>query len=352
MDGESVSLWPYGSRAALLGAPLIWLGCALVLSLTHRYFHWPDAAAARSLVPVVTILGCVPLLLLLVDYIAGSRAVLDIKGIKIDFSQAEIKRTSVELPENIGTPGAIVSDSSPMQILATLEAVTGNQIVQLDIKDGQAWWVTRLLALSAGAARAGSPGVFVFVGVRHNRDKAFLGWATAPALLAALLRDDKVRGPQSVTYEFVYRKADWITRQLTTLVNPGEPRPTIVGADPPTLPPLPLEVQRYALQSAYALLGDAALEQVLMDQIAAYHLEDAPDRVTLVRLEELFGHCLYRDAVELSLAKEKQVSEFLNTDAPFVAVVQNGRYQGLVERTEVERLTIRQLFAQAQRTKA
>jgi hypothetical protein len=351
MAGQRLLLWPYDSRVALLAVPLIWLGCTLILVVTHHYVGWPDVAATKALAPLVALTGFVPLLLCLVDYIAGSRAVLDVKGIKIDFSQAEIKRASIELPENIGMPGAIISDSSPMQIIAALEAVTGNQIVRLDIKSGDAWWVTRLLALSAGATRAGSPTGFVFVGIKENREGVFLGWAPPVELLGALLNDNNSRGPQNVTYGFVYRKAEWIARQLTTFVNPGEPRPSVVPADPPNLPALPAEVQRYANQPMYAQLGDAALEQVLMDQMAAYHLEDTPDRLTLGRLEELFAHCLYRDAVELSSPKEGQVSAFLGTDAPYVAVVRNGKYEGLVERTEVERMTVRQLFTQMQPAK-
>src|SRR5882672_10030458 len=107
-------LWPYGTRAALIAAPLIWLLVALLLVITHRFLSVPRAEAGGTVLLVGAALGLVPLLLTLIDYIALSRGTLDIKGIKIDFSQAEIRRVDIELPENIGRPGAIVPDSTPM----------------------------------------------------------------------------------------------------------------------------------------------------------------------------------------------------------------------------------------------
>lgn len=356
MAGETNVLWPYRRSSALVAIPLIWIGFLVVFLVTRHYFGWPDPTSSKIIIPVTMVIGFVPLLLVLVEYVAGSRAVLDIKGIKIDFSQTAIRRTSIELPDNIGRPEPVVSDSSPMQIVDTLESATANQIVRLDIRAGNAWWVTRLFALSVGAVRAGSPKVFVFVGVKENVDGTFLGWAAPSDLLRAMLGDNEGRGPHNVTYDFVFRKASWITKQLTTLVNPAGPRPPVVGADPQNLPPLPSEVQRYLYQptptsAPYAQLGEAALEQVLMDQLAAYHLEDAPDRLTLGRLEELFAHFLYRDMVDLQSPKEQQIAAFLDSNAPYVAVVRKGKYEGLVERAEVERIVIREMFARAQREK-
>jgi hypothetical protein len=47
----------------------------------------------------------------------------------------------------------------------------------VDLKDGNAWWVTRLLAVCAAAIGVGSPRVIVFVGRRENRERIFLGWS-------------------------------------------------------------------------------------------------------------------------------------------------------------------------------
>jgi hypothetical protein len=147
VNSENV-LWPYRSRAALFAAPVIWLLVALILGVTRRFLAVPTPEAGGTVLLVGVGLGLIPLLLLLLDSLAASRGTLDIKGIKIDFSQAEIHRVDIELPENIGKPGAIVVDSTPMQVVSVLEEATFNPIVRLDIRDGSAWWVTRLMALS------------------------------------------------------------------------------------------------------------------------------------------------------------------------------------------------------------
>ena len=154
-DSEN-PLWPFGSRAALLAVPLIWLMEALLLAITRRFLSLPGPETGSTVLLVGAAIGLVPLLLLLVDYIALSRGTLDIKGIKIDFSQAEVRRVAIELPSNIGKPGAIVVDSTPMQVVSALEQAIFNPIARLDLRDGDAWWVTRLMALTAGAERAGS----------------------------------------------------------------------------------------------------------------------------------------------------------------------------------------------------
>jgi hypothetical protein len=76
-------------------------------------------------------------------------------------------------------------------------------------------------------------------------------------------------------------------------------------------------------------------------------METTPDRLTLGRLKTLFEHCLYIDAVDLESPKEKQVAVFLESSALYIALVRNGRYEALVDRGDVERIIICQLFQQA-----
>jgi hypothetical protein len=88
---------------------------------------------------------------------------------------------------------------------------------------------------------------------------------------------------------------------------------------------------RYAFDPKYAHLGRAALEQVLMDQLGRYGLEAPPDRLTLSRLEQLFSHCLHRDAIDTQWSKKKQADVIVESDAPYLAVVSaGGTYKALV----------------------
>ena len=108
----------------------------------------------------------------------------------MDLDQPDVRRETPGIPDNIGVSGPIVSDTSPMNIIQTLKDATRNEIVVIDLKEGEAWWVTRLLALSVGAVRAGSLSTFVFTGMKeirshHNREK---GWreVTSPRTLSAI----------------------------------------------------------------------------------------------------------------------------------------------------------------------
>ena len=107
------------------------------------------------------------------------KLLLSYKDFKIDFSQidlnrAELKRDSVGLPDNIGVAGPIITDTSPMDIIDALRQALRHEVVVIDLHEGNAWWVTRLLALAAGAVRAQAPKVFVFAGRLENQDHRFL----------------------------------------------------------------------------------------------------------------------------------------------------------------------------------
>jgi hypothetical protein len=80
MSGEQTRLWPYGVLAALLTAPLVWIVLGLAWFAARYNLHWQG-----QIPPTITILlfaaALLPVLLVLLDYLAMSRGVLDIKGI-------------------------------------------------------------------------------------------------------------------------------------------------------------------------------------------------------------------------------------------------------------------------------
>ena len=80
------------ARGALLAAPLIWLALGAGLVLSHRLLNWPSKEGGNTVLLLAVGVSLVPTLLAVLDYVASSRAAMDIKGIKIDFSQGELKR--------------------------------------------------------------------------------------------------------------------------------------------------------------------------------------------------------------------------------------------------------------------
>jgi hypothetical protein len=337
-------LWPYSRRAALGAVPLIWIAGALIMLALNKYFGWPDSGAVKFVVPAVALVGFLPLVLMLVDFAASSRAVLDIKGVKIDFSQEVAVSQAFGLPDNIGIPGAVVTDSSPMQIIDALEQATQSAVAVLDVKEGNAWWVTRLLALCAGAVRSGRPSAIVFIGMKENANGSFLGWADPNALLRAVIED-------KTDYEITYHRAASIAAQVIafhgmelapTVFMPPLP-PATVGQPQPVA--LHSDVSRYACQDAYVSRGAAAFEQILMDQLALKH-ENPPDRLTLGRLNHLFEHCLYRDVIDLAQPGDKQFLAVLRAKAQFIALMKQDRFLGLIKAETGQRFVLEQLFSQ------
>ena len=356
MAGPRQPLWPFGSLGALLAAPLIWLALGASFSLSHRFLTWPNKESGNTILLLAVAVGLVPTLLAVLDYIASSRAAMDIKGIKIDFSQREVKRITIELPPNLVQTGVAAADSAPLEISSvlnnflspyqlTVTSLASNPIIRVDIGKGDEWWVSRLLVLTAGAVRTGLPGAIVFVGDNLNPN-SLLGWASAADTLRALMEDATLRGSANLTYRDVYHRA---LRTAKLLALFSDPSPAFPVGSWPAPQPLPADVQNYLQNPKYISLGEGALEQVLMDLIFQYGLENVPDQLTFRRIQELFAHHpVYTQSVDLGTTKERQIEAFLNSDTPYIALVRDGRYEGLAERAAVERLVLQQLFRQTQ----
>ena len=356
MAGPKQSLWPFGSRGALLAAPLIWLVLGVSFGLSHHFLAWPNKEGGNTVLLLAVAIGFVPTLLAVLDYIASSRAAMDIKGIKIDFSQGEVKRLTIELPPNLMQTGVAANDSAPIEISSVLDSflspsqlrltsLASNPIIRVNIGKGDEWWVSRLLVLTAGAVRMGLRGAIVFVSDNLNPN-SFLGWASPADTLGALMEDPIIRGPSNLTYRDAYHRALRIAKLLDLF---SDPNPAFPVGSWPVPQPLPADVQNYLQNPNYTSLGEAALEQVLMDLILRYGLETLPDQLTFRRLQELFAHHpVNTQSVDLGKPKERQIEAFLNSDTPYIATVRDGRFEALAERESVERLVLQQLFRQTQ----
>lgn len=341
-------LWPFNKITAVVAIPLIWLVFAICLFLTHRYLNWPDVGSRELVTTIVMASGFVPIALVLLDFLSSRGAILSYKDVKIDFSNIdlsgpEVRREYFDLADNIGVSGPIVTDTSPMNIIETLRQATKHEIVVIDLRDGDTWWVTRLLALSAGAVRAQSPKVFVFIGIKENLDRQFLGLAKPTDVLNAILKSNK-------EYQLRYKRAMQIAKQVV-MYGANEFLPMQSG--------LHLEIQRYTNNVRFTDLGEAVAEQILMDQLAfklpqnslqSISLEEQPERLTAGKLDELFKHCLYLSIIDMGWPNSQKISSFLQSNAPYVALVRGGKFESILRREDGERLIIREVFAQLQLT--
>lgn len=162
---------------------------------------------------------------------------------------------------------------------------------------------------------------------RHEGERAagILGWAPPDKVLAGIL-DDKC------VYRDHYMKARAIALQLEAF-GPSGTRPPVLTA----------ETQRYFMNDEYVRRGSAALDSVLMDQIAMASLEIDPDRLTLARLDDLVGNAMCRDTIDVDAASDGQVSALLATRGRYVALVRGTAYVSLINREEAEHALLRQM---------
>jgi hypothetical protein len=62
--------------------------------------------------------------------------------------------------------------------------------------------------------------------------------------------------------------------------------------------------------------------------------------ISLARLEELFRPVLSRESIDLSWPEDRQMSAFLESEAPFIALTQDGKYSALVSRLNLLSTTL------------
>lgn len=348
-DKPSTRLWPYGALAAIVAVPFILLALGLLSLLARTHFGWPVDTSDRLVLLVFVILSVIPLGLVLLDFIASKGAVVGNDWIKIDFSKTVVetgsaRRETSGLPDNILSAAESITDSGGMKMVAEMRRATSAEIISIDLKDGNAWWETRLLVLCAGAAGAGSLlRAVVFIGERNNKERQFLGWAAPSQLLVAL--QDSNPG-----YRARFRKATMIARQLSMFV----------GAASPLLPPAaPLHPTVTAHQWSYDENESVMLAKILLQELQSPsldpvvvpgavpvgNLEEPPPRLTPGRLRALFESFLFIDAVDRSKANDEQLSQFLASNAPYVAIVREGKYEGMLRSELGERAILRDLVA-------
>src|SRR3954452_3093251 len=189
--------WPFRARWAFIASAVL-VPAAVVLVI---WLYRPDGPmAARLSLPALLIavaLGLIPILLVVLSGVGAIEA----GGVKVAFAAvrevvdtAGIITTRSLIADNLGAPPGRVADSGSDTIIDTLKVAAGTQSVVVDLREGEDWWETRLLALASGASRAGYPKAVVFVATETESRQRFLGWATPQDLLRRMLaREPRLR---------------------------------------------------------------------------------------------------------------------------------------------------------------
>jgi hypothetical protein len=105
-------MWPFGTRMALLAAPLTFVALLVIVGLFRLLTNVPINQDDRSLLFGSALLSLVPIGLAILDVIFQRGAVIEYKGAKLVLSSSvQVTQSSISVPTNIGVPSQPISDS-------------------------------------------------------------------------------------------------------------------------------------------------------------------------------------------------------------------------------------------------
>lgn len=333
--------WPYKPKVSVMLAILVFVVLLIALGASHSIVHWPPDTLLNVVFIVVVVISLLPILLAILDVIIDRGGTIGYGDFKIDFSKAaKSGSTGFTISTNIGVRGRAVTDSDTVNILESLKQATSSSISVIDLEDGSAWWETRLFVLLCGAERLGRPKRLVFIATRAGLPQVFEGWGDATDLFECFL---KMR-PQFQHPLYVARAAanQW------NLVEPLYPAPLT----PPPLPQGLPWMQATAAQKSWEAfdhetgLPNELFQELLLQNELGREIEvkDGGAPISISRLNELFESVLIKDVVDTTHTAEKQITSFLSSDAPFIALTQGGRYSALVSRQALYNEALKSVF--------
>jgi hypothetical protein len=344
-QGRSLRLWPYRRETALLVSVLLLVVLLLALIGLRQAGALPGDRIGAWLLLGAVLVGLVPVFLSVLDVVVERGGTVEAPGgVKISFAAVEVSarvdvsRTTIS--SNLGgTPGVSVADTGGATILQTLKPVLGSDVAVLELGEGQEWWQTRLLLLTAGATRLGYPRVLVFTATVSGRTKQFVAWATPAELLRVHLSNADPR------MQVAYQRAQALAGRYAL----GEPvvggtqvtlpwaapgTPTAATACPPGTPPPQLIPEQFLLTELAALEPPSPAP---MSDLA----------VTVPLLRALFTAVLRQDSVERDDPDERWRSAILDGTDDYLAVTERGAYVTLVSRPAAINAVLRSLIPTA-----
>ena len=345
--------WPFSRQAAFL-ASLVLIPASIAVAIwLHRSGNLVGTRLSGWTLFGAVVIGLSPVLLLILSGVGSVEAA----GVKVAFAAVQEVVVTTEavdprtrLAHNLGQPtGVPVHDTAGDTIIQSLGDAVVDDVAVVDLKEGHAWWETRLLLLAAGAVRLGYPKAVAFTAAVPNKSRKFIGWATPADLLrrhlamSTPLREAYEKAQRDVMLWQLsvseaedssgQRRLPWAPAGRATSYLPsgtnvppmGEAAPNdrVIfpwpSADPPYAPAAPI--------------GDGFLpERLLLNWLHAVEISDERQVVTQTRLEELFRPVLHTESVDRDETEERWLETILGTTGDYFAVTAGGQFNNLVPR--------------------
>lgn len=327
MADANSKLWPYTVQVSLAFSLGLLISMVAMLVLLRSIFDWPRETSETIVYTILLAIGAAPLALAIFDSVVQRGGVIQYRDIKLDFSQSTTAGLSgITMPANIAVHSRPLDDSSTSEILNVLGKAVGCDVVVIDLEDGQAWWETRLLVLLAGAVRLTRPQKVAFVAKDAGRNKMFQGWSHPHELLPLLLDAH----PQ-------YRRSYYAAQASAEQWKLVEPAPAgVPGVHPLWLHGLAAQHASKAFDIKTGLPNLLLAEQLLASDLGQrVEHEEAPKKINLVRLEELFRPVLHTEQIDETWPPEQQLDAFFSSQDDYLAITRTGQYATLVSRLTI-----------------
>jgi hypothetical protein len=240
MQGIPISSQQVMRVALMFGALIVAFGILSAIA------GWPDKQSWGTILVLSAVIAALPLLGPLLEFIKDSGAVIDIRGVKLDFSTAAADDARVERANFEDRPGIQVNDSNATSIAEAAETAQASPVVVVDLGTGHSWYPTRLFALAAAADMLGGARAIVIQAQQGGVSGKFIGWIIPKDAVRAFYNRDP-------RYRQAYADARTILFHLR-----------LSGGDDTYVFPQRLVANAKGLRRAYRESGDLALVPALI----------------------------------------------------------------------------------------
>lgn len=337
MKKTEPGFWPFTPKISIISAFILLAFLLGAMAVLRNTTGWPGDESTNTLLIGIFVLSLLPVILAVLNVVIERGGSIGYGDFKIDFAKVQqAGHAGITIPANIGVPGIPVADSATSNILGILKEATSSGIVVVDLEDGHAWWETRLLVLLSGAARLNKPDKIVFVGTDGGHEQTYIGWGRPAELLQQLLKEDK-------QYQRSYYSARSTARQWELAEPPVPPAVVITPAWMVGTKAANYSWMAYSYPDG--LPNDLLMEQVLQNELGvAIENPGQAKHINIMHLEEVFKPVLIKANVDKSWPDDKQVEALFTGDAPYIAITENERYEGLVARQMVIHQMLRNML--------
>ncbi len=154
-------------------AVVLFVGLVAGFGFLSWIVGWPTQETGWPVVTVVAaVIAALPIAAKTLSFLREGEGTIEVPGIlKIDFGRTPVQQQALTLAENIVQTGVSLEDTDQQALDEAARVAAEQSVIVIYLKDGTAWYRSRLFALAATAEVIGSPDVFIILGQREGKSQ-------------------------------------------------------------------------------------------------------------------------------------------------------------------------------------